>query len=86
MEVEGHHQVIDVGMEVVMVEAVAAVAAVVLVGADLVSHDILNFEVCIYGDTFFDIKNDWVCWMVFLFSVRQFTNLALSIACLSFLK
>jgi uncharacterized membrane protein len=56
MEVEGHHQVIDVGMEVVMVEAVAAVAAVVLVGAVLVSHAILNFEVCIYGDTFFDIK------------------------------
>jgi uncharacterized membrane protein len=55
MEVEGHHQVIDVGMEVVMVEAVA-VAAVVLVGAVLVSHAILNFEVCIYGDTFFDIK------------------------------
>jgi hypothetical protein len=53
MEVEGHHQVIDVGMEVVMVEAVAAVAAV---GAVLVSHAILNFEVCIYGDTFFDIK------------------------------
>jgi hypothetical protein len=43
MEVEGHHQVIDVGMEVVMVEAVA-VAAVVLVGAVLVSHAILNFE------------------------------------------
>jgi hypothetical protein len=85
MEVEGHHQVIDVGMEVVMVEAVA-VAAVVLVGAVLVSHAILNFEVCIYGDTFFDIKNDRVCWMFFLFSVRQFTNLALSIACLSFLK
>lgn len=57
MEAEGHHQVTDVGMVVVVAAAVEEAAAVmVLVGAVLVSLAILNFEVCLFRDSFFNIK------------------------------
>lgn len=51
MEVEGNRQVIDVDMAAAVV--VAVVEEEVLVGADLVSHVILNFEVCLLEDSFF---------------------------------
>lgn len=54
MEVEGHHQVIDGGMVAVVAEVVQEeVVVVVLVGADLVSHAILNFEVSTYRFLFY---------------------------------
>jgi len=56
MEAEGHHQVTDVGMVVAVVAE--EVAVTVLVGAVLASLAILNFEVCLFRDSFFDIKND----------------------------
>lgn len=56
MEAEGHHQVTDVGMVVVAAAVEEAAAVIVLVGAVLVSLAILNFEVCLFRDSFFNIK------------------------------
>lgn len=63
MEVEGHLQVIDGGMVAVVVVAAAVeeVVAVVLVGEDLVSLAILNFEVFLFRDSLFYFRFHLEC-------------------------